>query len=190
MANYSVKLALFFHIFKKMSTVAICCPKSSNEWGTIAPASNNAWFLATAVSDFAFAKAPAWPNWIWNFWTLQKRYINYKRWAYSPVNCKRTTASLYESVTIRRQTSDVIWSAQVPMHHATNGFVIFFFLSASTTLYSSSPPNSPSITIIFTLQKHFRSENTCECNNMCAVLSRQATFEITYKITARGKWKL
>lgn len=48
-------------------------------------------------------------------------------------------------------TSDVNIDAQVPIHQATNGFVILPVRTASITRYSSTPPTSPSITIIFTV---------------------------------------
>lgn len=43
----------------------IASPSSSKLWGTMAPASFKALFLASAVSSAALAQEPAWPNWTW-----------------------------------------------------------------------------------------------------------------------------
>lgn len=62
------KMKLFHIELNKCIKQRLCgdlmtSPSSSKLFGTKAPASFRALFLATAVSDAWLAQAPAWPNW-------------------------------------------------------------------------------------------------------------------------------
>lgn len=64
--------------------------------------------------------------------------------------------------------------AQVPIHHATNGLSMRPSFSASHTSYSSTPPTSPSRTIILTYkEKYVTTYNTSHNPLLIHLLYRQ-----------------